>query len=680
MSPASLGQILLSALRSRVFRRRHALISLIGLLPLFLTSVWGAAEEPGSGWPLELTERYLTSNFMEYREGRFHAGLDLKTNGRVGHAVLAVEDGWISRLRAAPDGYGRAAYLRGASGRIYVYAHLARFGDRLRTVVRQAQARHDAYRVDLALPAERLPVQRGEILGLSGQSGTGGPHLHFEVRDSGQRPLNPHGQGFTVPDTIAPRIELLRALPAEPAAQVGGGLLAWSIADARGLSGGLPLLEVKGAVAFSAVVSDRSDRHAHRLEPYMLVVTLDGREVYRSRNDSFAFAESSQMLLEWLVLDGVREHWLHRRAGNGLPERYGEMWSLRPGGLEPGQHRLELLAVDYAGNRAEVSWQLQVRGPGERNTRKSEQVAAGGWCPDPIRLQLPESASGRARWLTPFLLVTAEADHIETAVAALAAGIEQPHTGGLADTVAGKQRADCFRFPAERGGALLAESVLWSLPDSLAGTEAERCQREQGLRYLARAKRFVSADWPAARAVTVAWPAPPDSGWSANDVAVYRQSSDGAWQWQGRLRGAGGPAGDSRPVFALGRPGRYALLRDEEPPRLGSTEQHLRVEERMERESQGVTLSRWEEMVVPAFDRGSGLDADSWRVHCDGVPLLAEPDPPRHRLLIELPDDLPPGEHLLELSVVDRAGLRTELRLTFLCTLRNRGQAAVRSP
>lgn len=40
-------------------------------------------------WPLDLPTRYLTSDFMEYREGRFHAGIDLKTDGRTGWAVRA---------------------------------------------------------------------------------------------------------------------------------------------------------------------------------------------------------------------------------------------------------------------------------------------------------------------------------------------------------------------------------------------------------------------------------------------------------------------------------------------------------------------------------------------------------------------------------------------------------------
>jgi murein DD-endopeptidase MepM/ murein hydrolase activator NlpD len=136
-------------------------------------------------WPLDLPAHWLTSNFMEYRGGRFHAGIDLKTRETEGFPAYAVEDGWISRLRATPGGYGRAVYLRGASGRTYVYAHLGRFNDRLGALVAATQQRDGAYRVELEPAPGSLMVRRGDVLGLTGQSGTTGPHLHFEVRLDG---------------------------------------------------------------------------------------------------------------------------------------------------------------------------------------------------------------------------------------------------------------------------------------------------------------------------------------------------------------------------------------------------------------------------------------------------------------------------------------------------------------
>ena len=117
-----------------------------------------AAGDPEPVWPLDLETRYLTSNFMEYRPGRFHAGLDFKTNSREGYAARAVEDGWILRVRATPGAYGRAVYLRGASGKTYVYAHLSRFNDPLRKLVREKQAASGRYRTRLSFGEGAMPV------------------------------------------------------------------------------------------------------------------------------------------------------------------------------------------------------------------------------------------------------------------------------------------------------------------------------------------------------------------------------------------------------------------------------------------------------------------------------------------------------------------------------------------
>jgi hypothetical protein len=109
------------------------------------------------------------------------------------------------------------------------------------------------------------------------------------------------------------------------------------------------------------------------------------------------------------------------------------------------------------------------------------------------------------------------------------------------------------------------------------------------------------------------------------------------------------------------------VLRDGEPPRLGARGDRLETTAAAVRDSAGVGMPRWEQLVVPARDRGAGLEPDSCRVAVDGRWLAAEPDPPRDRLLVELPDDLPPGEHELSVRVVDRAGLATRRRWVLVC-------------
>ncbi|MBE0564454.1 MAG: M23 family metallopeptidase, partial [Krumholzibacteria bacterium] len=337
-----------------------AVLAVAGLLPASPL----AAPEPV--WPLDLEPRHLTSNFMERRPGRYHAGLDLKTRSRTGFAVRAVEDGHVSRVRAEAGAYGRAVYVTGVSGRNTVYAHLECFSDRIEALVRADRERSGVYRVRLEPGPQALPVRAGEVLGLSGQSGTDGPHLHFEVRDAAQQPLNPLDWGFAVADTFAPVIAAVTAHAAAP--PNAGAPVAVAVRNAAGLAGTLPPLEIRGPVAFSARVTDRADIAAHVLEPWLLEVFLDGEAVYRRRNESFGFGDNNQLRLEWCdIADAngrtlLREQWLFRRDGVTVPGREGGPWHLGPGGrgLAPGDHLLEIVATDRAGGRAAVTVPLRV--------------------------------------------------------------------------------------------------------------------------------------------------------------------------------------------------------------------------------------------------------------------------------------------------------------------------------
>jgi murein DD-endopeptidase MepM/ murein hydrolase activator NlpD len=77
-------------------------------------------------WPLN-EPRKLSSSFGEYRDGHYHAGVDLRTFGRIGLPAIAPEACEATRLRVSPVGYGKALYVRLADGRTAVFAHLSGF-------------------------------------------------------------------------------------------------------------------------------------------------------------------------------------------------------------------------------------------------------------------------------------------------------------------------------------------------------------------------------------------------------------------------------------------------------------------------------------------------------------------------------------------------------------------------
>lgn len=150
----------------------------------------------------------LSGSFAEFRSNHFHSGIDLRTNEAEGLPVLAAADGSISRIKVSSTGFGNVVYLKHPSGFTTVYAHLHHFNDTLEKLVEAEQYKKKSFEVEL-FPAEgSLPVNQGQLIGFSGNSGSSaGPHLHFEIRESKtERPFNPLSKLNPLDDTISPVI------------------------------------------------------------------------------------------------------------------------------------------------------------------------------------------------------------------------------------------------------------------------------------------------------------------------------------------------------------------------------------------------------------------------------------------------------------------------------------------
>jgi hypothetical protein len=143
--------------------------------------------------PLKITPT-LSANFGELRNNHFHSGVDFKTQQVVNKPVYAVGDGFISRISVSPGGYGLALYIdHPEHGHTSVYGHLNSFTNHIAQYVEDKQYEKESFSVDLYLESHEIPINKGEQIALSGNTGSsGGPHLHFEVRDTDtQGPLDP---------------------------------------------------------------------------------------------------------------------------------------------------------------------------------------------------------------------------------------------------------------------------------------------------------------------------------------------------------------------------------------------------------------------------------------------------------------------------------------------------------
>lgn len=159
--------------------------------------------------PLDLTPS-LSGSYGDLRATHFHAGLDLRTGKVTGVRVYAAEDGFVSRISVSPTGYGNAIYIQHPNGKTSVYGHLLDFAPEIAEWVQKKQYEKEKFPIDIVLVPKKFPVQKGDFIGRSGNSGSsGGPHLHFEIRDTEtQVPLNPFDEeSLEILDTIAPEIQ-----------------------------------------------------------------------------------------------------------------------------------------------------------------------------------------------------------------------------------------------------------------------------------------------------------------------------------------------------------------------------------------------------------------------------------------------------------------------------------------
>lgn len=151
----------------------------------------------------------LAGNMGELRSTHFHSGIDIRTNNQIGHPVVASKSGYISRVSVSPSGYGNIIYIKHPDGNTTLYAHLDRFVGPLAEYVLNEQYSRKTFTIDLYPQENQFTVKQGELIAISGNTGSsGGPHVHFDIRDTNMHALNPLKFGFSeIVDKTPPSVE-----------------------------------------------------------------------------------------------------------------------------------------------------------------------------------------------------------------------------------------------------------------------------------------------------------------------------------------------------------------------------------------------------------------------------------------------------------------------------------------
>ncbi len=167
---------------------------------------------------------FLAGNFAELRPNHFHTGLDYKFGGSEGEPIYAAADGWIHRIKISSFGYGNVIYLKHPNGKITLYGHLRNFNPKITQFMRKKMYEAQLNELEVALMPGEFPVKKGEQIANGGNTGnSGGPHLHFEIRDSLDRAMDPLLFGFPeILDKIAPIPQKIALVPLDIDSRVNG--------------------------------------------------------------------------------------------------------------------------------------------------------------------------------------------------------------------------------------------------------------------------------------------------------------------------------------------------------------------------------------------------------------------------------------------------------------------------
>lgn len=267
----------------------------------------------------------LSGSFGELRSNHFHSGLDIKTQQKEGFPIYAPADGYVSRIKVAHFGYGKALYLKHPNGYNTVYAHLKRYSGRIEAYVKERQYDKESFEIELFPEPVDLAVNKGDIIGYTGNSGSsGGPHLHYEIRDGSSRPMNPLLFGIEIPDTKKPLINSVFAYPLEEGAQVNNSENPVKLRLILQKDGSYKAENITavGKLGFGVSSYDQQNGASNKNGVYKIETSYNGEQTFQVLFEKFSFDETRYLNryidYEYFKRNKSRVQKLFRQTNNPL--------------------------------------------------------------------------------------------------------------------------------------------------------------------------------------------------------------------------------------------------------------------------------------------------------------------------------------------------------------------------
>lgn len=314
----------------------------------------------------------LSAIFGDIRPNHFHMGLDFKTNQKEGIPIFAIADGFISRIRISPTGYGRVLYIDHPDGITSVYAHSSAFSEKIIDFITPKQVEAFSNNIDIKLEKNEFPIKKGDFIAFSGNSGSStGPHLHFELRETAtEHGLNPLLHGFSIADPFAPTIEAIKVYAVdEKGYQIPGKAKLIKVQKTKNgfvIPGNKVLLPTDfipsyGFLAFAVAGTDRIGNMGANCGLFENICLVDKDTLFHSKCDRISFDDSryvnSHQDYDEYKISKTRLHKLFRTAHNPLQiYRFESLGNLK---MNPNSTReIQIILKDVAGNACKISFSV----------------------------------------------------------------------------------------------------------------------------------------------------------------------------------------------------------------------------------------------------------------------------------------------------------------------------------
>ncbi len=306
----------------------------------------------------------VSGTFAELRSNHFHSGIDISSYGVIGKPVVSIADGWVSRIKVSPYGYGNALYITHPNHSVSVYGHLDKYAETIHQFVLEYQYSRQVFSFDMHLDSGKIMVSKGQKVGYIGNTGSsGGPHLHFEIREEeSEMPTNPFlYKNLEATDNIPPIIQKIRFVPLNSTSTINNLHKSFEYQVVQKEDGvyqlrNAPPLIFSGNVGIQIMTYDRLNSTYNHNGVYSIKMLIDSVLKYKFVMNRFSFDNSralnSHIDYAHYKITSDRFHKCYIDPGNPLCIYKHKLYENESAFYESRVYPISIIVSDIFGNRS----------------------------------------------------------------------------------------------------------------------------------------------------------------------------------------------------------------------------------------------------------------------------------------------------------------------------------------